>query len=90
VTALVGGVDPLGGALWATGRPRPAARTKDISLLQNASWSTRESTADQGVRPTFVLTVCSQQNKWHGAILPAQKHWGQQSLQCGSTYGRNA
>ena len=39
------GADPLGGALWATGRPRPA-------LAACPYEPTRGSAADQGVRPT--------------------------------------
>src|ERR1019366_1348932 len=43
------GADPL----VCAGRPRPAARNSDISIVQRANRPTGASAADQGVRPTI-------------------------------------
>jgi hypothetical protein len=45
------GADPLGGALWATGRPRPALASKNQApaIIEEPA---RGPAADEGVRPT--------------------------------------
>ena len=56
---VLGGADPLVGVPSGPGRPRPAAGTTTISLLQGASRPTGASAADQGVRPTKPLGTAS-------------------------------
>src|ERR1035438_7659502 len=73
----VGGADPLVRA----GRPRPAAATISVSILQGASKPTRASAADQGVRPT-ICAESSPGSKLSGArnVEEAQDEEGGQQV----------